>query len=340
MQKRGNGLGIENKNLAVIIPAYNSEKTILSVIKKIPDYVDWIIVVNDKSSDNTAKVVSEISDSRVILISNNKNMGVGGAMIAGFKKALELKSYFIAKIDSDDQMDPQYLDRFARVCLHYNCDYVKANRFGHLDALPSMPRKRLIGNICLSFLTKLVSGYWNVFDPQNGYIMITRKILRRLDLRRIDNGYFFENSMLILLNIMRAKIGEIYLPAQYGSEVSSMKLTNILCTFPKKLCYGFIYRIYNKYFFRSLSPFFILLSFGFTFCAGGFIWGSWAWYQSITTGIPATTGTVVLALLPIILGWSALLQAFVLDAQDAGQSILFDFDDEEIAAPFMENQSD
>ena len=323
-------MGIENKSLAVIIPAYNAEATIECVIGKIPSYVDWIIIVNDKSLDNTGKVISGISDHRVFLINNEKNMGVGGAMIAGFKKAMDLKADYIAKIDADDQMDPRYLDRFTRICLLHNCDYVKANRFGHMEALSSMPRKRLIGNILLSFLTKLASGYWNVFDPQNGYIMITRKMLRRLDLERIDHRYFFENSMLIMLNIMRAKIGEIYLPAQYANEVSSMKLINILTTFPKKLCGGFIFRIYQKYFFRSLSPFFLLLGFGLTCCTWGILWGGWAWYKSIMTGIPATTGTVVIALLPLIMGWSALLQAFVLDAQDAGPCLLFDFDDEEL----------
>jgi glycosyltransferase involved in cell wall biosynthesis len=332
-------LDIENKSLAVIIPAYNAGKTIMSVYEKIPHYVDWIIIVNDKSLDNTEKVVSTISDPRVIMINHSINMGVGGAMITGFKKALELKAYFIAKIDSDDQMDPQYLDRFVRICSQHGCDYVKANRFGHLDALPSMPMKRLIGNIGLSFLTKIASGYWNVFDPQNGYIMITRKILRRLDFNKIDHGYFFENSMLILLNIVRAKIGEIYLPAQYGDEVSSMRLTKILWTFPRKLFHGLIYRIYQKYFFRNLSPFFLLLSCGLAFCIGGSIWGSWAWYESIKTGIPATTGTVIIALLPIILGWSALLQAFVIDAQDAGPCLLFDSDDEEITGHFEKKSS-
>ncbi len=333
-------MGIENKSLAVIIPAYNAEKTILAVYKKIPSYVDWIIIVNDKSSDSTEKVVSIISDSRVVLINHSINTGVGGAMITGFKKALELKAYFIAKIDSDDQMDPRYLDRFVRICLQFGCDYVKANRFGHLDALPSMPLKRFIGNIGLSFLTKISSGYWNVFDPQNGYIMITRKMLRRLDLKKVDHGYFFENTMLILLNVMRAKIGEIYLPAQYGNEVSSMRLTNILWTFPRKLFYGLMYRIYQKYIFRSLSPFFLLLSFGLVFFIGGSVWGSLAWYESIRTGIPATTGTVILALLPIVLGWSALLQAFVIDAQDAGPSLLFDFDDEEITGHFGNRSSE
>lgn len=321
-------MAIEGHSIALIIPAYQAQAAISSVLAIIPAYVDWIIVVNDASKDETATMVKRYADQRIILLSHDRNCGVGGAMITGFKKALDLKADFIAKIDADGQMDPSFLDRFVQVCLLYNCDYVKANRFGHLDALPVMPKKRLYGSISLSFLTKLASGYWNVFDPQNGYIMITRKMLRRLDLKRIDQGYFFENSMLILLNIMRARIGEIYLPACYGTEVSSMKLSNIIRTFPGKLCSGFIYRVYQKYFFRSLSPFFLLLSLGLVCCLWGALWGGWAWYKSWVTGIPATTGTVVLALLPLILGWSALLQAFVLDVQDAGPCLLFDYDDE------------
>ena len=191
-----------------------------------------------------------------------------------------------------------------------------------------MPRIRLAGSLILTFLTKFASGYWNIFDPQNGYIMITRKMLKRLDLALIDKSYFFENSMLINLNIMRARIGEIYLPANYGNEISSMKLWKIILSFPKKLILGYFHRIYQKYIFRSLSPYALLLFCGSILMLWGIIWGGIAWYKSFITGIPATTGTVILALLPLILGWSALLQALVLDIEDAGPSLLFDYDDE------------
>lgn len=326
-------MAIEGRTLAVVIPAYQAEKSIEAVIRRIPGYVDWIIVVDDASADRTGAAVAGISDPRICLIRHEKNRGVGGAMTTGFRKALELHADLIAKVDADGQMDPGFLDRFVMVHLLYGCDYVKANRFGHLDSLSAMPKPRLLGSIVLSFLTKIASGYWNVFDPQNGYVMITRKMLKRLDLKRIAPGYFFENSMLILLNIMRARIGEIYLPAVYGEVPSSMNLMKILRSFPRNLCSGLLYRIYQKYFFRSLSPFFILLVFGVVSCLWGCLWGGAAWYESYATGIPATTGTVVLALLPLILGWSALLQAFVLDVQDAGPCLLFDFDDETLVIP-------
>ena len=330
---------IEQKTLAVVIPAYRAAGTIEELIARIPAEVDRIIVVNDASPDNLKEVMSGITDPRVILLNHAQNQGVGGAMATGFRQALDLGVDLIAKIDSDGQHDPYYLDRFVRVAAHHDCDYVKANRFGHIEALPSMPRVRLIGSLGLTFLTKLSSGYWNIFDPQNGYVMITRKMLRRLDLDRLDRGYFFENSMLINLNIMRARIGEIYLPAQYGQEISSMKVSSILTSFPGKLFRGWLYRIYHKYIFRSLSPFALLLFFGLAFMIWGTVLGGLTWYWSVVSGVPAKTGTIILALLPLLLGWTSIIQALVLDVNEAGPCILFDFDDDSLLPPAEQNRS-
>lgn len=321
-------MAVENQTLAVVIPAYNAVLTIAALVDRIPSYVDWIIVVNDASQDNTQEVVEKIKNPRVFLINHEKNQGVGGAMITGFKKALEIHADLIAKLDADGQMDPRYLDRFALTAIRHQCDYVKANRFGHIEALPAMPRIRLAGNLLLTFLTKWASGYWNIFDPQNGYVMITRRMIRRLDFTKIDRSYFFENSMLINLNILRAQIGEIYIPAHYGRETSAMRIGRIITDFPIKLLRGYGYRIYQKYIFRSLSPFIFLFTFGILTSLWGCIWGGIAWWKSYLTGTPATTGTVILALLPLLLGWTALLQAFILDVQDAGPCLLFDYDDE------------
>jgi glycosyltransferase involved in cell wall biosynthesis len=321
-------MGIEKQKLAVVIPAYKAEATIAAVVDLIPSSVDRIVIVNDASPDMTRQVVENIDDPRIVLINHEKNQGVGGAMVTGFKKSLDLGADLIAKLDADGQMDPRFLDRFALTAIRHQCDYVKANRFGHIEALPAMPKIRLAGNLLLTFLTKWASGYWNVFDPQNGYVMITRKMLKRLDLTKIDKSYFFENSMLINLNILRAQIGEIYLPALYGEEISSMRLGRIVKDFPIKLIRGYVHRIYQKYVFRSLSPFIFLLLFGILASVWGCIWGGVAWWKSYFTGTPATTGTVILALLPLLLGWTALLQAFILDVQDAGPCLLFDHDDE------------
>ena len=324
---------IEEKTLAVVIPAYQAEGSIRDVIRRIPWYVDWIILTDDASTDGTAAAVKKISDPRICFLSHERNTGVGGAMVTGFKKAIELQADLIAKIDADGQMDPAYLNRFAFAAVRFHCDYVKANRFGHIEQLPAMPRIRLMGNLLLTFLTKFASGYWNVFDPQNGYVMITRKMLKRLDLERLDRSYFFEDSILINLNIMKARIAEIYIPAKYEGGKSSMRLSRIILTFPGKLLCGYLYRVYHKYIFRSLSPFALLLFFGIISITWGTVWGSMAWWSSYATQIPATTGTVILALLPLLLGWSSLLQALVLDVHDAGPCLLFDYDDEALQGP-------
>ena len=135
-------MAIESKKLAVVIPAFRAARTIEALVASMPAYVDWIIIVNDASPDNLMEVAGRIQDSRVILLSHEKNQGVGGAMVTGFKKALELGADLIAKLDADGQMDPRYLDRFARAAILHGCDYVKANRFGHLEALPSMPKRK------------------------------------------------------------------------------------------------------------------------------------------------------------------------------------------------------
>ena len=321
---------MDNKTLAVVIPSYKAAGTIGDVVRKIPEDVDRIIIVDDASPDDLEKIVRELSDPRIVYLRHSRNQGVGGAMVSGFRKALELGVDLIVKVDADGQMDPAYLPCFVRTAVKYDCDYVKGNRFGHIEALRTMPRLRRLGNIALSFLAKVASGCWNVFDPQNGYVMITRSMLRKLDLSRIDKGYFFEDSMLINLNIFRARIAEIYLPARYGEQISSMRLCRIVLSFPFKLLRGLMFRIYQKYVFRSVSPVFLLLAFGLPSLIFGVVWGALGWYRSIISGQVATAGTVVISLLPIVVGTMCLLEALILDVQDAGPCILVEYDDEGI----------
>jgi dolichol-phosphate mannosyltransferase len=324
-------MSIQGHSLAVVIPAYRAAGTIASVVRAVPAFVDHIIIVNDCSPDNLSEVLADLTDPRLVVMAHEKNQGVGGAMITGFRRAMELNAAFVAKVDADGQMDPAILDRFVRMALRFDCDYVKANRFGHVSSLEAMPRLRLWGNILLTFATKFASGYWNLFDPQNGYVMVSRRMLKRLDLECLDRSYFFENSMLINLNILRARIGEIYLPAVYGGEVSSLHVGRVLRSFPLKLFRGLTFRIYEKYVFRSISPIFPLLSFGLASLAFALMFGGYAWSRSVATGIPAATGTVTLALLAVLMSVSCLLQAMVLDVHDAGECVLLDWDDESLA---------
>ncbi|MCK9196996.1 MAG: glycosyltransferase family 2 protein [Syntrophales bacterium] len=234
-------------SLAVVIPAYNAETSIRSVILSLPVYVERIIIVDDGSVDQTRKAVQALDDPRIVLLCHERNRGVGGAMVTGFKAALATGIDLVAKIDADGQMEPDYLDKMARLAIEQKYDYVKANRFQKSGPLPEMPPVRLVGNLVLTFLTKMASGFREISDPQNGYVLITRHMLSRLPLDRIDRGYFFENSMLIELNVLGCRVTEMYVPARYGGEISSLRISRIILTFPPKLIAGFVSRMIRKY---------------------------------------------------------------------------------------------
>ncbi|MEI7636285.1 MAG: glycosyltransferase family 2 protein [Syntrophus sp. (in: bacteria)] len=238
---------IDRYSLAVVIPAYNAETSIQSVILSLPVYVERIIIVDDGSVDQTRKAVQDLDDPRIVLLCHERNRGVGGAMVTGFKAALATGVDLVAKIDADGQMAPDYLEKMARLAVEEKYDYVKANRFQKSGSLPEMPPVRLVGSLVLSFLTRMVSGFREITDSQNGYVLITRHMLSRLPLDRIDRGYFFENSMLIELNVLGCRVTEIYVPARYGGEMSSLRISRIIWTFPPKLIAGFVSRIIRKY---------------------------------------------------------------------------------------------
>ena len=302
--------------VAVVIPAYRSEKFISKVLAGIPDFVSTIIVVNDCSPDGTAKLVQSLPDRRICLISHETNLGVGAAVLTGYNKALELGAEIIIKMDSDDQMDPAFLIQLILPIQTHQADYTKGNRFLHANELKSMPVLRRIGNAGLSFLTKAASGYWNVFDPTNGYTAIHAAIVPLIDTSRIDKRYFFESSMLLELGLMRAVIHDVYIPARYNEETSSLSEWKALFEFPPRLLAGFLRRFTIQYFVRDFGAFSMLFLFGFTLSLFGLGFGLYHWYISVLTNTVATTGTVMLAVLPLVLGSQLLIQAMVEDMQN------------------------
>ena len=179
--------------VAVIIPCLNVKNYIDNVINEIPDYVNDIIVVDDFCPENTGEyVLKKYSDNKKItVLVNEKNLGVGGATLRGFKKAIELKNDILVKIDGDGQMDSKILHKFVDPIKNFKTDYAKGNRFLNFKSISKMPYIRVFGNIFLSFLTKLSSGYWNLFDPTNGYIAINAKIFSEIEKSEIDNSFFF-----------------------------------------------------------------------------------------------------------------------------------------------------
>ncbi len=306
-------------SIAVVIPAYHVADEIEAVLSELPDYLRHIIVVDDASPDNTSELVKALAnrDRRIVLVRNDQNQGVGGAVVTGFKKALELGVQVIIKMDGDHQMDPAHIPALVTPLLEGKADYVKGNRFRDFEMLLQMPLIRRVGNLGLSFLTKAATGYWNCFDPTNGFFAIRAEILRELPLERIDRRYFFETSMLANLYLLGAFVLDVPIPARYRGERSSMSIWRVLVEFPAKLFATLLRRILLRYFLFDFSMVSVYLLTGIPLILFGLIFGSVKWIQYLELGVPAPTGTVILPTLALILGIQILLSAIEIDMNAA-----------------------
>jgi dolichol-phosphate mannosyltransferase len=296
-----------------ILPAYNEAQHIAGVIARVPPFIERIIVVDDASTDNTAEVVRGLSDPRIDVIREEKNQGVGGAVLDGYRRAMELGCDVAVKIDADGQMDPGKVARLIAPILSGRADYTKGFRFHDPETLRKMPRVRVLGNVGLSFLAKSASGYWNIFDPANGFTALHRAALERLNLSRIHRDYFFETDMLANLYLVGAVVRDVYLPTHYGDETSHLSAARVLFTFPWRLLRCFARRISWRYFIGDFSAVSLLLTVGSPLVLFGTIFGLTVWIRNASAGIITPTGTVILAALPFILGFQMLLQALVID---------------------------
>jgi glycosyltransferase involved in cell wall biosynthesis len=306
----------KNHFINIIIPAYNEERFIAGVLSAIPGYIDKIIVVDDCSEDNTFTVASAPADPRVIVLKTSHNSGVGGAVILGYKKALESGGQVLVKMDGDGQMPPEYLEPILDSIIEKGYDYAKGNRFLHSEAINRMPPLRIFGNIVLTFLTKAASGYWHIFDPQNGYTAIRDNAVQSIDLEKVDKRFFFENDMLVHLNIQNYRVTDVAMPARYGEEASDVRISRVLIAFPPLLLRRFGYRIFQKYILRNFSPVALFLVLGLPIFLWGAFFGLYLWARVLWTAEPTPTGSIMLALVPIVLGFQLLLQAIVLDIQE------------------------
>lgn len=298
---------------AVIIPAYRVSETITSVIDSIPQEIEHIIVVDDACPESSGKIAEGLNRTNLIVLYHKENQGVGGAVITGYKKALELGCDIAIKMDGDGQMDPACIGDLIEPLISDRADYTKGNRFRDFKALKSMPKVRLFGNSILSFLVKFSSGYWNIMDPTNGFTAIHRRVLERLNLQRISRRFFFESDMLINLNIINAVVLDVPVPARYGKEKSSLNITKVLFQFPPKILKGLIKRIFLKYFLYDFNMASVYILVGLPMFMLSVIFGIKEWIESIVTGVPRTAGTIMLIALPIIVSFQMLLQAIQID---------------------------
>jgi glycosyltransferase involved in cell wall biosynthesis len=313
-----NKINIKNNKIAVIIPYYNAQKHIVEVIDNIPVYINKIYIVDDRGNEELP--ISRINDNRLIVLNNQKNLGVGGAMKNGFKAAIADQMDIVIKMDADNQMDSSYIPELLHPLIKNKFQYSKGNRFKDLQALKNMPSIRKIGNLGLSFLTKMATGYWNNFDPTNGFFAIKVEILKKLNFNNIDNRYFFETSLIAELYHQEAKIFDVTMPAIYGEEKSSMKVWTIPFIFFPKLFKVFFQRIVKSYFLFdfNIASLYIITGLPLFFFGIGYGVYNWVYYSS--KNILTPTGTIMIATITLILGFQLLLQAIQFDIQKAPKS--------------------
>jgi glycosyltransferase involved in cell wall biosynthesis len=309
--------------IAVVIPCYRVKRQIQGVLSGIGPECRAIYIVDDGCPEGTGDhVEAECRDPRVRVLRHRENQGVGAATLTGYEAAIAGGAAVIVKLDGDGQMDPAWIPRLVRPILDGEADYVKGNRFFDLDGLGSMPRLRVLGNSLLSFASKLSSGYWNVFDPTNGFTAIHAAVARRIPFAKLSKRWFFESDLLFRLGILRAVVCEVPMPAVYQGEKSNLVIRRVLAEFAWKHMANTVKRIFYSYYLRSFNIASIEIVAGMLFLGFGVWFGLSQWVEGARANVPATSGTVMVAALPVIVGVQLILAFLSYDLQNVPREIL------------------
>lgn len=304
----------DDHRIAVVIPSYKVFNHILGVIEAIGPDVWRIYVVDDKCPEGSGDYVElNCKDPRVIILRHEVNQGVGGATMTGYRTAVSDGADVIVKIDGDGQMDPSLILDFVAPIFAGEADYTKGNRFFDLEEIRAMPKVRIFGNAILSFMTKLSSGYWDLFDPTNGYTAIHADVARHLPFSKISCRYFFETDMLFRLNALRAVVVDVPMDAKYCDEVSGLRISNVVGEFFIKHVRNFSKRIFYNYYLRDMSIASIELPLGILLLMFGVGFGGWHWFHSVLQDIATPAGTIMLSALPILMGLQLILAFLAYD---------------------------
>lgn len=308
----------DRQRVFCVIPAYRAASTIIWVVSEALTYADFVIVVDDGCPEGTGDAVREHYDGnyRVQVIMRSQNGGVGAATKTGIAAAIESGADVIVKLDADGQMKPSYiasirglfLDDPSIVC-------VKGNRFFDESVLHVMPKIRFFGNAVLSLLAKCASGYWNAIDPTNGYLAFNAHLLKALPWQSFADSYFFEMSVLAELGLKRLPIVELEMPTIYTEVPSSLSIRRVLLEFPPRLMKLMLRRLLVQYFFFDLNLGSIYVLFGSLLTIFAVVFAGYEWAESVVTHVPRSTGTVMLAVLPFLMGFQLLLNALMYDVQ-------------------------
>ena len=300
--------------IAAVIPCYRVSDQVLDVIARIGPAVTAIYAVDDACPEGTGdRLMRDCPDPRVRVLRHTANQGVGGATITGYRAALAEGAEILVKLDGDGQMDPAEIERLVAPIVNNRADYTKGNRFYELEFLRTMPPLRLFGNSLLSLVAKLASGYWDIMDPSNGFTAVHREALSLLPLDKLDRGYFFEPDILFRLYTIRAVVRDVPMPARYGNEPSSLRIGRVAAVFPLKYLRATSKRLFYSYFLRDFNAGTLQFVFGSAITLAGVIVGAGYWLHSAVAGVPTTSGQVMLAALPILIGVQLLIAALNYD---------------------------
>ncbi len=275
----------KKKKVILVLPAFNEEKLIGATISRAPPIIDKVIVVNDASTDKTSEIVSNHEDPRTILINHEKNFGVGQAYITGYRRALEEGADIIVSAGGDDQMPLEETATFLDPIINDEADYVKGNRF-ITDSLKDMPLKRLFGNSVLSFLTKFASGYWKIFDTQDGFTAMSKKTAETIDWERAWKKYGYPSDFLIWMNYYNMRVKDVPRTAIYykGVRQSQIKIIPYIFRILPLLARGFLRRMFSKHLLRDFNPMVLFYMLSFLLIPCGLFLGGWLMYTSYYSG--------------------------------------------------------
>lgn len=250
--------------IAVNVPAYNEELLILETLDGMPDWIDYIFVVEDGSKDRTLELLKqrEQEDERLTVIAHERNQGLGQSLIDGYLAAAESDADVTVVMAGDNQMHPDDLPTLLDRIVEEGFDYVKGNRLLHAN-VGSMPRYRYFGNAVLTILTKFATGYYSLMDPQCGYTAIRNTALRGIPIERMTKGYGYNADILCMLNIRRYKVTDVEVRPVYDREKSKIKLSKYIPRTSALLVQLFFRRLWQRYVVLDFHPLTLFYIFAF-----------------------------------------------------------------------------
>ncbi len=232
-------------SVAVVMPAYNVADRIVPALTSLPAFVDQVLVVDDGSRDRTAEAVVAVARPNLTLLRHPQNSGVGAAIATGYAEALRREAAVVAVMAGDGQMDPADLPAVIAPVALGAADYVKGNRFRHPDLWRAMPLDRIVGNVVLSVLTKLTSGYHHLFDSQCGFTAISGRAIHAIE-GRLFSRYGYPNDLLARLHAVGARVLEVPVRPVYDGQRSGIRFRTVLHPILSVLARSFGRRLWRE----------------------------------------------------------------------------------------------